>query len=322
MTAARRTKLLGIDGTRLTLDGKPFFLQGLAFFNALYNPNFNRSAGDRLQWLRKFKANGINCLRLWCEWNFPAKWSIFVDVAPEHTMFAGDGSIRAESFQNLAALLQAADSLNMVVEVSMFTFKEKEEYMLPIPVLERGSRELTERLLPYGNLILQIWSEHNLEWKRLFEIIKGADPDRIVTSAPGFIMGKTHPFEHLGDEETNTTLDVLTPHTVRTEAFPFWYLAPAQVKYLLDTYKKPVIDDSPARHGTILYGGIPGGTQPEQHIEHIRQDRAFGGYHNYQHGMMQLGYGNELTPPSGIPDPDFSPFHRKVFDYLRDHPTW
>jgi hypothetical protein len=38
--------------------------------------------------------------------------------------------------------------------------------------------------------------------------------------------------------------------------------------------------------------------------------------------MFQYGYGHELTPPSGIPDPDFSPFHRAVFDWLRDHPTW
>jgi len=120
----------------------------------------------------------------------------------------------------------------------------------------------------------------------------------------------------------NRTLDVLTPHTTRSEAQPFWYVAPAQVEYLINTYKKPVIDDSPARTGLINFGGIQGGTKPEQHIEHIRRVRAVGGYHNYLHDMFQNGYGNEATPPSGIPDPDFHPFHRKMFDYLRDHTTW
>jgi hypothetical protein len=37
---------------------------------------------------------------------------------------------------------------------------------------------------------------------------------------------------------------------------------------------------------------------------------------------MPTGYGSPAIPPSGIPDPDFSPFHRQVFDYLRDHKRW
>ncbi|MDP2858703.1 MAG: hypothetical protein Q8P50_12095, partial [Bacillota bacterium] len=313
-------KVLGIRGTKLTLDGEPFFFQGLAFFNALHNPSFNRSEAERLQWLHKFKANGISCLRIWCQWDFPAP-RIFTDVGPECSMYAPDGQVREHVFERLAALLEAADSLNMVVEVSMFAH-EKIPYFLPIPAQERAVRELTERLRPYGNLFQQIWSEDNTEWQRYYDILKNTDPDRITTVAPGSTIDRSRPFDHIGDDLMNKTLDVLTPHTLRTEAYPFWYIAPAQIEYLLDTYKKPVIDDSPARHGPRLYGGIEGGTTPQQHIEHIRRDRAVGGYHNYLHDMFQYGFGHELTPPSGIPDPDFSPFHREVFDYLRDHPTW
>jgi hypothetical protein len=72
----------------------------------------------------------------------------------------------------------------------------------------------------------------------------------------------------------------------------------------------------------MLWGGVPGNTTLEQHLEHIKRDRAIGGYHSYHHDMFQWGYGHELVPPNGIPDPDFSPFHRQVFDYLRDHTTW
>ena len=72
----------------------------------------------------------------------------------------------------------------------------------------------------------------------------------------------------------------------------------------------------------MLWGGVPGNTTLEQHLEHIKRDRAIGGYHSYHHDMFQWGYGHELVPPNGIPDPDFSAFHRQVFDYLRDHTTW
>ena len=320
MSTSRTTKILGIDGTRLTLDGRPFYYQGLAFFNALYNPNFNRSDRDRTQWLRKFKANGITCLRIWCQWDFPPP-RIFVDHGPEHSMYTDCGEVRDQYFERLAALIKALDDLDMVLEISMFQH-EKEPYFLPIKAQERATRELTERLKPYGNVFQQIWSEDDREVMRYLAIIRATDPDRIVTSAPGFSRDRSKPFDRIGDDAVNRALDVLTPHTIRSEAVPFWYLAPAQVEYLLDTYQKPVIDDSPARHGPVLYGGIPGGTQPEQHIEQVRRVRAVGGYHNYLHDMFQYGYGHELTPPSGIPDPDFSPFHRKVFDYLREHTTW
>ena len=48
------TRALEIEGTRLLLDGQPFSFQGLSFFNAIYNPTFNRSADERMRWLRTF----------------------------------------------------------------------------------------------------------------------------------------------------------------------------------------------------------------------------------------------------------------------------
>lgn len=314
------TKVLGIDGTRLTLDGKPFFFQGLSFFNALYNPTFNESAEERLRWLRTFKANGINCLRIWCQWDF-APPRTFADVGAEHSMFTETGDIREEHYSTLTSLIEALDSLDMVLEVSMFA-NERRPYFLAIAAQERAARLLTGRLRPYGNLILQIWNEQSAEVMRYFAIIKTTDPQRIVTSSPGSSVSPAVPFDHVGDEVQNSAFDVLTPHTLRREGYPFWYLAPAQIAFLLDTYQKPVINDEPARSGPTQFGGIEGGTRPEQHIAHIQRTRAVGGYHTYHHDMFQYGCGHPLTPPSGIPDPDFSPFHRQVFDYLRDHTTW
>jgi hypothetical protein len=314
------TRVLGIDGTRLTLDGKPFFWQGLTFFNALFNDAFNRSNDDRLGWLRTFQANGISAVRVWCEWDFPAPRR-FIDVAAGRSLFTPLGDIREEYWRKLVALIEAADSLGMVVEVCMFA-NESEPHFLPIPSAERATQSFTEQLRPYGNILLQIWNEHSYEMARYLKIIRETDAQRLVSSDPGFVVEHGKPFDHTGSEAHNKALDILTPHTMRGEAVPFWYLAPAQMAWLIDTYKRPVIDDEPARNGPTQFGGVRGGTTPEQHITHCQRTRAAGGYHTYHHDMFQYGYGHELTPPNGIPDPDFSPFHRQVFDYLRDHPTW
>jgi hypothetical protein len=36
----------------------------------------------------------------------------------------------------------------------------------------------------------------------------------------------------------------------------------------------------------------------------------------YHHDMFQTGYGTPACPPHGIPAPDFSPYHRVVFEFL------
>jgi hypothetical protein len=32
--------------------------------------------------------------------------------------------------------------------------------------------------------------------------------------------------------------------------------------------------------------------------------------------MFQTGYNTPSCPPSGIPDPEFNPYHKTVFDFL------
>ena len=52
------------------------------------------------------------------------------------------------------------------------------------------------------------------------------------------------------------------------------------------------------------------------HILQIWQVWQMGGHVVYHHDMFQTGYGSPACPPSGIPDPEFSPYHRKVFEFL------
>ncbi len=85
---------------------------------------------------------------------------------------------------------------------------------------------------------------------------------------------------------------------------------------MLEAYKKPVIDDEPARCGTLNFGGNED-TKIEWHIAQAEAVRKYGGYHNYHHDMFQLPYGSAPIPPSGIPEPEFSKFHLAVFEFLR-----
>jgi hypothetical protein len=306
------TRTLAVDGTRLCLEGEPFHYQGLSFFNALYNPALNAGDESRRRWLETFSENGINALRVWCQWDF-APPRCFVDVARANTMYTEAGEVREGPFQVLVTLLEALDSLAMVAEVTLFSHEKQPN--LPAPALEQATRRMAGWLRPYRNLILQLWNEDSTEVLRLVEAAKAVDPTRLVTNSPGFAG-------NLGDDAQNRALDLLTPHTARAGAERFWEVAPGQIAHLLEAYRKPVIDDEPARTGLLEHGGIPGGTQPGQHVEQIRRVRAVGGYHTYHHDMFQNGYGHPATPPSGLPEPNHSVFHRQVFDFLRQHREW
>ena len=280
MNEVSSTHVLHVEGTRLFLDEDPFYFQGVSFFNALYNPTLNAGAEARDHWLRKFRKNGISALRVWCQWDFSPPRT-FVDVGPDTTMYTEEGAMIAESAQRLADLIVAADALEMVIEVVAFSHEKiPGEENLPIPEQEQALRALTTFLRPYRNVLLQIWNEDSTNVLRHAEIVKAVDPERLVTNSPGFAG-------NLGDEAQNRMMDVLTPHTVRRRAERFWEVAPQQIAELMETYEKPVIDDEPARTGIVQFGGIEGGTKPEQHIAQVQRVREIGGYHTYHHDMFQ-----------------------------------
>ena len=195
----------------------------------------------------------------------------------------------------------------MALEVTLFSHERNPN--LADKSLANGVTNVSQLLLPYRNVLLQIWNENNVETEGLYNLVKCVDADRIVTNSPGFS-------DDLGDERHNQLMDVLTPHTVRQPPAQFWVDGPRQVSELLDGYAKPVIDDEPARCGLVRFGGIVGGTTAAQHVAHLRATEAAGGYYTYHHDMFQGGYGDPATPAHGIPDPDFNSFHREVFDAL------
>jgi hypothetical protein len=146
-------------------------------------------------------------------------------------------------------------------------------------------------------------------------------PDTVRKFAEGWLKGVDYIKENSGvlsasDQETRS-LDYLSPHTSRQNVGRHWQIGPTEIEYLLKRYRKPVVDDEPARTGTRMYGGPTGESYPIDHIIQIYKMWQLGAYIIYHHDMFQTGYGRSAVPPNGIPDPEFSPYHKAVFEYIR-----
>ncbi len=299
---------LTVSGTRFALDGEPFPFTGVSFFNAIYNPAFNKDSTTRREWLHRFQQYGINVLRVMVQWDSKRG---FVDAGPEKTLYHADGRLRDEHLATLKAILRDADAERMVIQLCLFSHGSwREGTRLSPEAAGRAVESLTQELQPWRNLAFQIWNEHHDEQVLpLVKLIKAQDPKRLVTSSPGF-SGV------LGPELLNQALDYLTPHTSRQNKGRTWDLAPREIAKLLAEFSKPVVDDEPARNGTANFGGPKEVTSPYDHITQIHQVWQVGGHVVYHHDMFQTGYGTSAVPPSGIPDPEFSPYHKQVFEFL------
>lgn len=301
---------LTISGSRFLLNKQPFPYTGMSFFNAIYNTNFNASSEARLEWLRKFQNYGITALRVWSQWDCGRG---FVDGSPTSTLYYPDGKLRAERLKTLKELLGDCDGAGMVVELVLFSQESWQEGIRLNPEAERSAVEaLVNELRSFRNVTFQIWNEHTDERViPLAKLIKSIDPRRLVTNSPGYAGV-------LGSDDENNVLDYLTPHTTRQgQGRRHWEVAAREIESLRRKFHKPVVDDEPARTGTRKFGGPGEQTYPMDHILLIYKVWQLGAYPTYHHDMFQTGYGSPACPPSGVPDPEFSPYHREVFEFLR-----
>jgi hypothetical protein len=245
-------------------------------------------------------------LRVWGQWDNRRG---FVDACDTCTLYHPDGSLREEHVARLKEIVADADQVGTVILLALFARESwNENIRLDDVASDRAVAELTRRLMPHRNLIFQIWNEHDHRVVDHVRTIKAIDPDRIVTNSPGYAG-------ELGSFQENRALDYLSPHTPRASDRP-WEVAHLEIAMLLARFGKPVVDDEPARTGTPRFGGPRGETLPFDRILNTYNVWRAGGYIVYHHDMFQTGYGSAAVPPSGIPDPDFSDFHRPVFEFV------
>lgn len=296
---------LKIKGTRFYLNNQPFQYNGISFFNAIYNPAFNKSEAERNQWIRKFNQYGVKVLRIWGQWDNSLG---FVDACKSCSLYNADGTVKPAYLATLKNIIAAADQQQMVVELALFSRESwNENIRLSPEASKKAAAILARELKLYRNVTFQIWNENSVYVKEVFESIKAVDAQRLVTNSPGY-------GGDMGNDKENELLDFLTPHTSRYGKH--WEIAKHELAKLLLKFNKPVVDDEPARTGTANFGGPAGRNLPADFMLHIYNMWQIGSYAIYHHDMFQTGYGSEAIPPSGIPDPEFSPFHKPVFEFL------
>src|SRR5262245_4386629 len=151
-----------ISGTCFLLDGEPFPYTGISFYNAIYNPAFNKSSEERRRWMQKFQHYGITVLRIFAQWDMKEPW---IDTCADCSLFNSDGGLRPKNVARLKEILTDADALGMVVQLELFQHVAWTEGRFGATEAERGKvverllPAITQELQPHRNLTFQMWGE-------------------------------------------------------------------------------------------------------------------------------------------------------------------
>jgi len=197
---------LGISGDRFTLNGQPTFLLGVSYFDARSHHKSD---------LNNLAKKGFNLIRIWLDWR-------------DNPFFNTDGNWRRGAEQDLIDLIDFANSLGLVVDVTILdgnmSFGDSQSKR------RQAVLNVTEALKGKTNVLFDLVNEHDStndnkipvshsELNELRDLVKSIDSDRIVTVSSGtnhILSGNDNLQENNVDEEVSIAqVDVLTPHLTR-----------------------------------------------------------------------------------------------------------
>lgn len=216
--------VLGISGTQFTFDGTPTFLSCTSYFDGT-----NYKISD----LNYFANKGVNCIRVFASWPYATGGpSLLYDVG------ADDGSLNTTIADLIANLIDAANALGMVVDLTL-------SYSgLAADLETQGKREtfITNAINRYKtktNVFYDAINEHSVAtWSDshaemaiylaaaraacatcLLSVSSGGDHIITQTSIDGFgnvTSDETLVTTNLDEEATNSNVNFLLPHLPRT----------------------------------------------------------------------------------------------------------
>jgi hypothetical protein len=182
-TRSSRT-VLGVAGSRFTINGQPTFLLGLSYYAGLGAPEeFIRKDVDDAQHF------GFNWLRVWANWNQFDNDASAVD---------SEGQPREPTLQKLEWLVSECDRRGLVLDLTLARSQPSGRatagQLSGLPTHRRAVETLVTRLKPYGNWYLDLANEHDVrdgryvpasEIQILREVVREIDPARLVTASYG-----------------------------------------------------------------------------------------------------------------------------------------
>jgi hypothetical protein len=201
-------KVLGIRGTRFTLDGEPTFLLGMSYYGALGAPEeFIRRDLDDLE------RHGFNWLRVWATWGAFDRDVSAVDA---------EGGPREPFLGRLKWMVAECDRRGLVVDVTLTRGDATAGGAIPsFEAHRRAVETLVGALKEHRNWYLDLANERDVrdarhvpaeELKALRERVRGLDPRRLVTASFG-----GHDLDEADLREALLTIgiDFVAPHRPR-----------------------------------------------------------------------------------------------------------
>lgn len=200
--------VLGIDGSRFTVNGRPTFLLGVSYYAALgATKDFIRRDLDDLQ------PRGFNWLRVWATWG-----------GYENNISAVDtrGNARQPFLDRLKWLVAECDRRGLVVDVTLSRGQE-----MPDMTAHRAAvATIVDALKSHRNWYLDLGNERDVrdarfvssdELKQLRAKVRELDPDRLTTASFG---GHDLSREDVRDALVKGGVDFLSPHRPRNPKSP------------------------------------------------------------------------------------------------------
>ncbi len=295
--------VLGIEGTKFTVNGKAAFLHGISYYGALgAREDFIRQDLDDLQ---RF---GFNWIRVWANWRAFEADAAAVD---------GEGRPIAEGMERLKRLVAECDRRGLIVDV---TFSRGNGVTGPprLQTLEahrRAVESVATALQPWRNWYLDLSNERNIrdtrhssfeDLRALRDVARQLSPRLLVTASQGGDISRDELRKYLEVAQ----VDFVTPHRPRDSKSPDQ--TAATTKQLFEWMKEtgrvvPVHYQEPFRRG---YGNW--NPKAEDFVRDLRAAMAGGAtgwcFHN----------GDQRAAADGQPRRSFDLRERRLFDQLDD----
>jgi len=228
--------VLGVEGTRFTVDGTPRFLLVVSYFDAL------RASDDTLEadfaWLRRHGIDGVRIFPNW--WRCAAVRQCGGHAGDDTLMAAPDGALRPAVLARLKAVLAAAGRHGLIVDLSFAreTVRDAQERELSASAYADGLVAAVRALGPARHVMIDLQNE--VYQNRLFAERAAEDAPRVAALARRVDGGARIVFVSTNAVEAERytycgadgcPLDVLAVHDARE---PNWHdRTPAVVRELV-----------------------------------------------------------------------------------------
>ncbi len=200
--------VLGIHGTKFTVNGKPTFLLGVSYYGAMSAPD---------EWIRedlkRLRELGFNWVRVWATWNV---YGVDVSIIDQQ------GNPRRELLSRFQRMVEFCDGIGMIVDV---TFTRGPKVLKDHQAHLQAVRVVAEALKPYRNVYFDLGNERNVRDARyvsfedladLRKAVKAVDPGRLVTASHAGDI----PAPDLERYVKVAQVDFIAPHRPRVAGSP------------------------------------------------------------------------------------------------------